>query len=169
MRKLFFTLALILTSMVASAQFYVGGSLGLSSANGGNAGKSTTFSIMPEVGYSFDNRWSLGGTLGFEWKKGEKSTFKVAPYARYAFIIIGKFAFYADGIIQLGVIDTKSNNAEFCWGAGISPGFDFYMTDNITLSTRLGWIGHRDDGNEGEETAVIINGNELTFGISYSF
>lgn len=69
MKKVFFTLALLFVFIgFASAQFYVGGSFGVTSSKidfGETDQKGTSFKILPEVGYQFSDRWAFGTSIGF--------------------------------------------------------------------------------------------------------
>ena len=82
MKKVFLTLALMVTTMVASAQFYVGGGIGYSKTKVGEA-ESTVFSISPEIGYKIDNNWSVGANLEFENTEDVSKTFAIEPNIRY--------------------------------------------------------------------------------------
>lgn len=70
MKKLFLSLVLFLScTLMASAQFYVGGTLGIShsslDAGGSEDISGTSFKILPEVGYQFNEHWSFGGSIGY--------------------------------------------------------------------------------------------------------
>ena len=69
MKKILFTLFLLLGCFsFATAQLYVGGSMGITSSkiDFGDADQSgTSFKILPEVGYQLSDRWAFGTTIGF--------------------------------------------------------------------------------------------------------
>ena len=81
MKKLFITIAFVAASMLASAQLYVGGSLGMNMQNGkdkveGNGvsveqdlPKSFTFVFAPEAGFMFADNMGVGLQLGFGFGK----------------------------------------------------------------------------------------------------
>ena len=54
----------------ASAQVYVGGNVGIASYDPGYEGSKseTVYSVLPEIGYSFDSDWAAG--VAFGWSKG---------------------------------------------------------------------------------------------------
>ena len=90
MKKIMLSLAMALVSVCASAQVYIGGTAGISSNKIGDGDSKTAYTLMPEIGYEFNNKWEAGLEIGI--KKGdvcelrevrEATTFIVAPYVRY--------------------------------------------------------------------------------------
>ncbi len=81
MKKLFITIAFVAATMFASAQLYVGGSLGMNMQNGkdkveGNGvsleqdqPKTFTFVFAPEAGFMFADNMGVGLQLGFGFGK----------------------------------------------------------------------------------------------------
>ena len=125
MKKLFITIAFVAATMFASAQLYVGGSLGMDMQNGkykaeGNGmsitqdmPKAFTFTFAPEAGFMFADNMGVGLKFGFGMGKEVETeyfydpdyTVKVttkttilafAPYFRYVFAEVDNFKFYAD-------------------------------------------------------------------------
>ena len=87
MKKIMLSLAMALVSVCASAQVYIGGTAGISSNKIGDGDSKTAYTLMPEIGYEFNNKWEAGLEIGI--KKGdvcelsavpEATTFIVAPY-----------------------------------------------------------------------------------------
>lgn len=168
MKKVLLTIALVLTTMVASAQFYVGGGIGFSKSEINDV-ETTEFSFAPEMGYAIDDNWTVGAVLGVDWTKDVSTTIAVNPYARYTFFKTGNFSFFADGIVELGSIKPDDGDSQFCWGIGVKPGIGYSFTDHISVAAHLGWLGHRSYDDLGENTAITLNGNDLSFSIYYSF
>ena len=56
-------------SLTASAQVYVGGSVGLWRDYNANE---TSFNLIPEVGYNLSDKWAIGLQIGYrhEYKSG---------------------------------------------------------------------------------------------------
>ncbi len=55
---------------------------------------SSGFALAPEFGHDFNAKWSLGGVLGFDYRKtGNTSAevFVIEPYARYKYFSRGPF------------------------------------------------------------------------------
>ena len=79
-----------LVSVCASAQVYIGGTAGISSNKIGDGDSKTAYTLMPEIGYQFNNKWEAGLEIGIKKGEvcklspvGESTTFRVAPYVRY--------------------------------------------------------------------------------------
>ena len=168
MKKVLLTFALLLTTMVASAQFYTGGGIGFAKSESNNV-ESTVFTFNPEVGYNIDKNWTVGAVVGVEWKKDIATTISVNPYARYTIFRTGNFSFFADGILELGSIEPDEGDSQFCWGIGVMPGVGYSFTDKVSIAAHIGWLGHRSFDDMGEQTAIAFDGNDLSFSIYYSF
>ena len=127
MKKLFITIAFVAATMFASAQLYVGGSLGMNMQNGkdkveGNGmsleqdqPKTFTFVFAPEAGFMFNDNMGVGLQLGFGFGKATQkdydydpaatetvktTTIGFAPYFRYVFAEVDNFKFYADARVS---------------------------------------------------------------------
>ncbi len=82
MKKIILFFALLLTVYVSSAQktWFVGGTAGIGHVN------EFTFSIEPQFGYEFTERWAIGSGVGLVLNSsmGETFVFGVAePYVRF--------------------------------------------------------------------------------------
>ncbi|MBR6691357.1 MAG: outer membrane beta-barrel protein [Bacteroidaceae bacterium] len=168
MKKAFLTMALVLTTIAASAQWYVGGGIGFSKTENGNE-ETTAFVFKPEAGYSLNEKWTIGAVVEFDWVKDYSTAYAINPYVRYSFFKAGNFSFFADGTVELGSIDPEVGDAQFMWGAGIKPGIGYSFTDHISIAAHIGWIGHRDYDDIGKETGISLDGNDMSFSIYYSF
>ncbi len=60
MKKIMLSLAMALVSVCASAQVYIGGTAGISSNKIGDGDSKTAYTLMPEIGYEFNNKWEAG-------------------------------------------------------------------------------------------------------------
>ena len=90
MKKLFITIAFVAATMFASAQLYVGGSLGMGIQNGkdkieGNGvsieqdqPKAFTFVFAPEAGFMFADNMGVGLQLGFGFGKTTEKIYEDA-------------------------------------------------------------------------------------------
>ena len=93
MKKILLSLAVAFVSLAASAQGYVGGSIGIASSKIGNSENVTTYQVLPEVGINLDENLAIGTVVG--WGKGNpvniesensvNNYFKLEPYVRYTF------------------------------------------------------------------------------------
>lgn len=63
MKKIMLSLAMALVSVCASAQVYIGGTAGISSNKIGDGDSKTAYTLMPEIGYQFNNKWEAVSRL----------------------------------------------------------------------------------------------------------
>ena len=82
MKKIYMTLVAVMFAVCASAQVYVGGNVGIASYEV-NDHDETVYSLLPEVGYKFNDDWAAGVMFGWStatvsrwsvWQKHSKST-----------------------------------------------------------------------------------------------
>lgn len=134
MKKLFITIAFVAAAMFASAQLYVGGSLGFGTQTGKEEFKTddltvTTddpkvfgFTFAPSVGFMFADNMGVGVDLLFgldqsKYKSDDyTATYKTtnigfAPYFRYVFAEVDNFKFYADAKLKY-VLSTPKGKVE---------------------------------------------------------
>lgn len=180
MKKIFMALAAAFMAVSVNAQVFVGGELGINAfSSQENAGdrSETTFKILPEIGYSFNDEWAVGTVIGYENNKWDgvegvsESAWIFAPYARYTFAKTGKVSFFVDGGIDLEFASDKD------WtglGLGLKPGLAVNLTDNISFVSHLGFIGWQQYNPEGDKnstnkTGVDLSTNTLTFGLYFNF
>lgn len=135
-------------SYAASAQIYVGGSIGGSYAKveSTNA-KSWTIDISPEVGYIFNENWAAGVYISYgksvqeinseylDNKTTNVSLFTINPYAVYAPIKFHNFAVCA----EMGAsLTPKLSGAEYSiYSVYVTPLLTYSVNDHIILKTGL--------------------------------
>lgn len=168
MKKVFLTLALVLTTVVASAQWYVGGGLGFTKSEDAAKVKTTAFDITPEVGYKLNDNWTIGAVVGLEMEKDAYKQFTIAPYARYTFLTAGDFSMFADASLEVGIFKPEVGDNTTVWGAGIKPGVAYNIDENWSVAAHLGFIGYEDYDEDGNAFGVQL-GNELSFSLYYNF
>ena len=151
--KLFTTRLLVITFLMtipfaASAQIYVGGSIGGSygKAESTNA-KSWTININPEVGYIFNENWAAGARISYgksvkkidsqylDQTSTNVSLFTINPYAVYAPIKFHDFAVCA----EMGASYTpKLSGANYSlYSLYVTPLLTYSVNDHIILKTGL--------------------------------
>ena len=151
--KSFTTRLLVITflmtiSFAASAQIYVGGSIGGSygKAESTNA-KSWSIDISPEVGYAFNENWAAGARISYgksvqeinsqylDKKITDVSLFTINPYAVYAPIKFHNFAVCA----EMGAsLTPKLSGAEYSiYSVYVTPLLTYSVNDHIILKTGL--------------------------------
>ena len=139
---------LMTISSAASAQIYVGGSIGGSYAKveSTNA-KSWTIDISPEVGYIFNENWAAGARITYgksvqeinsqylDKKTTNISLFSINPYAVYAPLKFKNFAVCA----EMGVSFTpKSSGSNYSlYSLYVTPLLTYTVNDHIILKTGL--------------------------------
>ncbi len=187
------TLVAAAMATTMNAQWYIGGGLGVgfdktatpTTAVINNLPvtveqtvKTTTFSILPEIGYNINENWAIAGKIAvggesrYKEEHGalvEKSvtTFTVSPYARYTFAQIDDLSFFVDGGIHFTSYG-KDNGSSF--GIGIQPGLAYKVADGVTLAAKFGYFGwktyDKEAGNK-DQCGLGIDGNNLEFGIYF--
>ena len=151
--KSFSTQLLVITflmtiSFAASAQVYVGGSIGGSYAKAESTNaKSWAIDISPEVGYIFNENWAAGVYISYgksvqeinseylDNKTTNVALFTINPYAVYAPIKFHNFAVCA----EMGASYTpKLSGAKYSmYSAYITPLLTYSFNDHIILKTGL--------------------------------
>lgn len=147
MKKIIATFAIVLAAVSASAQTYVGGSVGFTSTDVKGEDKSvTSLCIAPEVGYNLNEKWALGIGVGYYYTKQESSLnmISVAPYARYTVVKSGKFSFFVDGEFSFVSAKPEEGDSYTGWSLGLKPGVRFDITEKIHATASLGFLGYQD-------------------------
>ncbi len=170
MKKIVVLLFVVMAALSAKAQVYVGGSI--SFWHDDDKFETTTFSVSPEVGYNFNEKWAVGGTIGFGYDKTDdvKTTvFAIAPYAR--------FSYYENKIVRLfidggfGIASSKMGDEDAVTGfeIGLKPGLAIKLNEKFSLVAKCGFLGYREDyfGNNG--TGLALTSEDLSFGFHYEF
>ena len=173
MKKLFLTIALMATTMIASAQIYVGGSLGFWDNDDNDK---TSYSIAPEIGYTFSEKLAAGIALGYSYTEVEDYSmdgFSISPYVRYTFLRSGAFSVFADGAFELAKVEPDEGDSETAWGIGIKPGIAYGFNEKFSIVAHVGFLGYRDADeiiSKSYEPGFGLNlSNNLSFSLYYSF
>lgn len=177
MKKIFMSLAVALVSVCASAQVYVGGTVGISSNKVGGGDSKVAYKLMPEIGYQFNEKWSAG--LDFGLQKGETckiaevgdaTVYQVAPYARYNFVNSKLIDVFVEGTVGYARV-TKSDIDIF--EIGLKPGVAVNLSDKFSLITKVGFLGYRgaypEVGGNSSTFGLDLDGNNIQFGAIVKF
>ena len=170
MKKVFLTLALVLTTVVASAQWYVGGGLGFSKQD-----KATSYEIKPEVGYKLNDAWTVGAEVVLGKTKDTAdwngTTIAVNPYARYTFLTAGEFSVFAEAYASIQNKKPEGGKGETGFALGVRPGVAYNLSENWTIAAKLGeGLNYQDKkyvGAPKSKFALDLK-NDLTFSLYYN-
>jgi hypothetical protein len=186
MKKFLFAVAALATSLTASAQLWVGGSLDFGNSKQWDDEKSKTeWGISPKIGYALDDALEVG--LGFSIKgasfennaetKSSQLSFTVAPFVRYTYFSEGNFSLFVEGNVSYyyysgkrepKVGDTqKTSNWNF--GANILPGFKYTLTDHFALVATFGRLSYTHSQPDKDIKPWTGDQNEFGFNISSSY
>ena len=169
MKKFLLAAGLMLATIAASAQLYVGGTVGLNRNTTDNV---TEFTIAPEIGYNVSPKWAFATGLGYTYKydSGFKSNvFQVNPYARYTYFRTDNnlVSLFLDGGVDLGFgkasYEDDHSKTVVLFGIGVKPGVSFNLTENFSLVAHFGFLGYY-GGNHAAQDA----GNPERFGFDFS-
>lgn len=171
MKKIILTLALVAFGMTASAQWVLGGNLGVDHANrhandyvAGTA--STDISIMPKIGYWLNDDMQVGAQLGYvvdfdrnyvgstdNYTSDHQSSIVIAPYLRYNVAKWNKFTVFCEGQLALtlglesstynSVTDntTKWGDSFTQIGINVLPGLNYAFSDKISMDIYVHLLG----------------------------
>ena len=162
MKKIILMLMFLVATVTVSAQgWYTGGEIGLWRDK---SAKSTSFSLVPDFGYSFNNKWSAGAKLGFyHLSEPKASSLTIDVYARYTYYSKGIVSLYADGGVGFGAIDADG------YQVGITPGIAVKLNDQFSVTATLGYLGYRDKYLGEDGFGFHMKSSDLKFGFYYSF
>lgn len=176
MKKIMLSLAMALVSVCASAQVYIGGTAGISSNKIGDGDSKTAYTLMPEIGYEFNNKWEAGLEIGI--KKGdvcelrevpEATTFIVAPYVRYTAVETKLVNLFVEGTI--GYNSVSKDGGDY-YEAGIKPGLAVKLSDHVNFITKVGFLGYKGysrDHSDSSTFGLNVDASNISFGAIYKF
>ena len=151
-KRLLIILFFMTLSYAASAQWFVGGSIGGSYSNSKSTNtKAWAVSISPEAGYILNENWAVGGLISYgkavtkvysqylDKTDVDITLFSINPYAIYAPIKFKHFAVCAEMGVTFAPRQTGINYAAF--GAYITPLLTYNINEHIFLKTNLDFAG----------------------------
>lgn len=179
---------LLTSTIAASAQVYIGGSIGGAYADSPNtSSRSWAVNIQPEIGYAFGS-WAVGARASYGKSESridspylketdtEISLFTINPYAAFSFLRFRNFSVCAELGLEFA---PKQYGADFTsFGAYITPLLTYTVNEHFILKTSLDFAGlavsGTSDGNVafvgalGGDNAVIFD-DDLSIGFIYRF
>jgi len=195
----YLTLIAILLPLTSLGQFtkgdkLIGGRLSLytqrapGSPNGSYAPKVIDFSVLPEIGIFLNEKFAIGGNIGYFLRKEEVIIFpgttsnndshgiSVGLFLRRYFKISDNFFISLDGnsFYQKDVSENSSSSETKSYSIGVSvrPVFSFLPSKNWGLEAGIGNISFYHTKNETFDRKVdnfYLNYGQLNFGLTYYF
>ena len=135
MKKLFLTLVLAFTGIfAANAQLWIGGSAGAAFVK-----NYSTFTIAPEIGYSFNNTpLSVAVEVDYAFAKYKDAKAEheliLKPYLRCNLAKIEKFSVFMDLTGDFGVVNNKG------YAISLRPGVAWMATKHWTAAFRFAFM-----------------------------
>lgn len=207
MKKIMMTLVAAAMATTMNAQWYIGGGLGVgfdktatpTTAVVNNLPvtvettvKTTTFSILPEIGYNINEKFAVGAQLGYDYSKVEdKKTngFTFAPYLRYTFAKLEKVNFFCDlGLAYtykkttwkdteydatLGAYAVDYSTKRNGFSVGLYPGVAVNLNEKVSFVAKFGALSYVyskvKDGGKDSSFNFGVDGSDLQFGLYYNF
>ena len=174
MKKMMMTIAAAFIATAMNAQGYIGGSLGFKTTS--YDGESTTsWSIMPEIGYNLNDSWAIGTTIGYgQSGKGDAKvkTFTVAPYARLTVAKLDMVNVFLDGGVGYNHTDFAGVKAN-SFNVGIKPGVAVNLNDKLSFVAHFGFLGYETSKPKGADKSTnsfeLDLDNDLSFGLYLNF
>lgn len=192
MKKVMLTAALaIFTFAGASAQesgngyqkgdVFVSGAVGFSSQESG-AVESSTFKIMPQVGFFVNENIALGAHLGYQNATAETAgvdtedinTISVGVFGRYYFLPTHKFSIFGQlGVDYLSMENDLTNTNADGFGVALAPGISYFLSNHFALEATFGILEYQSVSPDGGESTDAFNfgvdSDNIKLGIVYKF
>ena len=172
MKKFILSVMVSFVALVASAQVYVGGSFTF--AHDGES-KVNIFEIAPEVGYSFNDLWGIGGEIAFSHMNPEAGSnlnaFSINPYARFTYLRKGIMSLFLDGSLGFSTAKYKDyGDAENGVKIGIEPGVAINSTEQFGFVAKKRLLGYPHKYAFGiSQSGLDLIPSSLSFGFYYTF
>ena len=170
MKKILTLAVLAVASLAATAQTYIGGSVGLGYDIDS---EKVNFTLAPEVGYNLNSKLAIGTTLAYsyngELKVNDKAQtvqniFNFDPYVRYTFARVAenKLSFFCDGTVGVGVVKNEGADAGATWKVGFKPGMSYALSSKCSLVAHFGFLGY-----EGADDNAKVLGQKNKVGFDF--
>lgn len=204
MKKVILMVAFIAATVAANAQFYIGGGFQLNSskpvhAEDADVDATTRFSLIPEIGYNIDDKWTIGLGIGYkhisnftltvdDYKLGfdKMNGFTIQPYVRYNFVKWNNVSLFAQGGLGYtyakGTVEGERRSDDFdatigTFYIGFMPGVKVDLSKKLSLIAtigNLGWettsVGGDIDGIDPSSTFDLnVDLSQINFAMYYNF
>jgi hypothetical protein len=164
-----------------NGDIFISGSLNVSSTKNGDA-KTSSFGIMPKVGFFVTDDIAVGGMVGFNSSKdadeNKTNTFNVGAFGRWYATPASDFSF----MVELGVsyenskytdnaTDTDYKSSGF--GVALSPGVSYFLSDHFAMEAQIAALSFNSQKPDGGDSATSfgLNANltNVSVGLVYKF
>jgi len=169
MKKLLLTSLFILSSLASYSQTWIGGALNYTNIkNDDGASLNETFTIAPEIGFTFSSRWSGGVNLMVSFidnDSQELNAYAIRPFVRYSFLQSGRVTFFVEGAAELGYLYYDKHQNWMEYGFGIYPGVKLAVSDRVSLVAKLGALSYSKIADHESTFNFGVSGENLSLGI----
>lgn len=174
-KTLLILFALVTATVAAQAQVYIGGEVAFWHNDSEDA---TTFKMVPEVGYNFNEKIAAGAQLGYVhvgFDEIDCNGFLLAPYLRYSFYENKIVRLFFDAGIGFSSVKIEDESGVNGIELGLKPGIALKLNSNFSFVAKCGFLGYRDDyaiglGSGTEDGYGFKMGTEdLSIGFHYEF
>ncbi|KYG72472.1 outer membrane beta-barrel protein [Roseivirga echinicomitans] len=184
MKKLIFTMAILLVSTMGFAQIQKGdvqinGNVSFQKVN--NAGTEiSSFSLLPKAGVFVSETTSLGGIIGYTSRdfNGENSNeFNIGAYARFHKPMVENFYLYLEPSLTFGFGSREVGGADAdlnSFDIRLAPGMTYFLSPKFALDMNWGMLNYSKEttklGNaetENENYGLNLNMTNVSMGVSF--
>ena len=170
MKKILMLLFVVMATLGAKAQVYLGGEISLWHNDDADV---TTFTLSPEVGYNLNNKWAVGGNLRFLHQEEDNVStngFALAPYVRYSYYENKVVRLFIDGGLGFSTYKVEDFDNINGFVFGFRPGIAIKLNNHFSLLAKCGFLGYRDDYMYGADGyGFSFSSEDLSFGFHYEF
>ncbi|TCL01023.1 outer membrane protein with beta-barrel domain [Roseivirga ehrenbergii] len=173
MKKLIFTMAILLVSTMAFAQIQKGdiqitGNIGYNKTRPyitqNIPYETSRVTISSKAGMFLSETISLGGILGYTGAKSQDlNIFNVGAYARFHKSIAENFYLYLEPSFSYGFSSRIYDTID----AKLSPGMTYFMSPKFALDLNSGMIGYSKNVSGIESYSFNLNLSNITLGASF--
>ena len=145
MKKILAFAVMAAMASAASAQAWMGASMGMNIQDVEDDDNVTTLSIAPEMGYNFRDNMAIAVALSYSHSNATRTTnaFSVHPYLRYTCSRMGPVSFFLDAGVQYGLCHVRGDEHNTqSLGVSLNPGMAYALGDRMSLVAHMGDIGY---------------------------
>lgn len=184
MKKFILAALVAVASVAANAQVWIGGEAGYNTSkstfDGNKLSSMNSVTVLPEVGYSLNEKFDVAVAIGFEHGDNSNAnnvidnsnSFVLHPYVRYSYAKVGDLKFFVDGGFSYlnthySGVDDNTNT----WKIALNPGLAYSLSPKTTLVAHVGEVayGFSKTGKAKTNSFNLCVDNAITFGVYFAF